>query len=189
MNKKWFDQQIFQELKKKIGESRAKFTNPLNKDEDRIKPTEEYSEVESDSSEDRKVSRKSKKIKKQMGKVSEMHGLEEEENREKRPEDYDFDDLAENLALAKKMMRKKQREAIIDSTYNRFSFNDEDTKLPSWFLDEEKKHNVINLPITKEEVQVVKERMMAINSRQPKKVLEAKWRKKMKLTRKLQKAK
>ena len=85
--------------------------------------------------------------------------------KEKQPEDYDFDDLAENLALAKKMMRKKQRETIIDSTYNRFSFNDEDTNLPSWFLDDEKKHNIINLPITKEEVQVVKERLMAINSR------------------------
>ena len=97
--------------------------------------------------------------------------------------------MAENLALAKKMIRTKHREVIINSTYNRYSYNDEDTNLPSWFLDDEKKHNVMNLPITKEEVQVVKERLMAINSRQPKKVLEAKWRKKIKLTRKLQKAK
>ncbi len=87
------------------------------------------------------------------------------------------------------MIRKKHREKIIDSTYNRYSYNDEDSSLPSWFLDDEKKHNVLNLPITKEEVQIVKERLMAINSRQPKKVLEAKWRKKIKLTRKLQKAK
>ncbi len=113
----------------------------------------------------------------------------EEVQKQKQAEDYDFDDLAENLALAKKMIRTKHREVIINSTYNRYSYNDEDTNLPSWFLDDEKKHNVMNLPITKEEVQVVKERLMAINSRQPKKVLEAKWRKKIKLTRKLQKAK
>jgi AdoMet-dependent rRNA methyltransferase SPB1 len=50
------------------------------------------------------------------------------------------------------MIRKKHREKIIDSTYNRYSYNDEDTSLPSWFLDDEKKHNILNLPITKEEV-------------------------------------
>ena len=47
------------------------------------------------------------------------------------------------------MLRKKNRENIIESSYNRYSYNDEDVNLPSWFLDDEKKHNVINLPITK----------------------------------------
>ena len=108
--------------------------------------------------------------------------------KERQPEDYDLDELAENLALAKKMIRKKHRDNIIDSTYNRFSYDDDEVDLPKWFLEDEKQSNIINMPISKEEVQVQKERLMAINSRMPKKVLEAKWRKKIKLARKLKKA-
>lgn len=39
---------------------------------------------------------------------------------QKRLEDYDIDDLATNLVLAKKMLRKKTREQIIENSYNRF---------------------------------------------------------------------
>jgi AdoMet-dependent rRNA methyltransferase SPB1 len=39
-------------------------------------------------------------------------------------EDYDVDSLAETLALAKKMLRKRTRDEIIESTYNRFSVED-----------------------------------------------------------------
>lgn len=45
------------------------------------------------------------------------------------------------------------------------------------------------MPITKEEYQREKGRLAAINARAPKKVLEAKIRKKMKLNRKLKKVK
>ena len=68
----------------------------------------------------------------------------------KNMEDYDIESLAETLAIAKKMLRVRQREDIIDGSYSRFSFEDHED-LPNWFTDDEKKHNYKSLPITKEE--------------------------------------
>ncbi len=54
----------------------------------------------------------------------------------KRFEDYSADDLALNLALAKKMLRKKDRDEIIEESYNRYTVpSDEDA--PAWFKEEE----------------------------------------------------
>lgn len=37
------------------------------------------------------------------------------------------------------MLRKKDREAIIESSYSRYAIDEEDEEnLPSWFLEEEK---------------------------------------------------
>jgi len=44
--------------------------------------------------------------------------------------------LAGTLALAKKMLRKKDSEQIIDSTYNKYNFP-EDEVLPEWFVSDE----------------------------------------------------
>lgn len=63
---------------------------------------------------------------------------------------------AEILAYAKKMLKKKNRESILDDAYNRYTFNDED--MPRWFADDEKKHNRPEKPITKEEVEAMKVR-------------------------------
>ena len=49
-------------------------------------------------------------------------------------EDYDPDNLATNLVLAKKMLRKRNRESIIDSTYNKYAYNSEDEELPDWYI-------------------------------------------------------
>lgn len=66
-------------------------------------------------------------------------------------EDYDIDTLAETLCLAKKMLRKRAREEIIDSTFSRYAHEDHDD-LPNWFTDDEKKHNFKHLPVTKEAI-------------------------------------
>jgi len=39
-------------------------------------------------------------------------------------EDYNIESLAETLAIAKKMLRKRNQEDIIDSTYNRYATED-----------------------------------------------------------------
>jgi|JI6StandDraft_1071083.scaffolds.fasta_scaffold01793_14 AdoMet-dependent rRNA methyltransferase SPB1 len=104
----------------------------------------------------------------------------------KKMEDYDIDSLAETLAVAKKMLRNRTREEILDASYSRYTFEDHD-ELPSWFTDDEKKHNYKSMPITKEEYLREKNRLLAINARAPKKVLEAKIRKRMKLNRKMKK--
>lgn len=57
---------------------------------------------------------------------------------EKKLEDYNIDELATNLALAKKIIKKNIREKIVDKSFNRLSaLIDHDEELPEWFKDDE----------------------------------------------------
>ena len=49
-------------------------------------------------------------------------------------EDFDPEELAENLVLGKKMLRQRSREQIINATYNKYAFDDQDDQLPEWYL-------------------------------------------------------
>ncbi|KAF8013541.1 hypothetical protein BT93_I1398 [Corymbia citriodora subsp. variegata] len=100
-------------------------------------------------------------------------------------EDEDIDTKAEILACAKKMLRKKQREQILDDAYNKYMFDDEG--LPEWFLDEERRHRQPIKPVTKEEIAAMKAQFKEIDARPAKKVAEAKARKKRTAMRKLDK--
>lgn len=100
-------------------------------------------------------------------------------------EDEDVDTKAEILACAKKMLRKKQREQILDDAYNKYMFDDEG--LPRWFLEEEKRHCQPIKPVTKEEIDAMRAQFKEINARPAKKVAEAKARKKRVAMRKLEK--
>ncbi|KAG6494039.1 hypothetical protein ZIOFF_049057 [Zingiber officinale] len=103
-------------------------------------------------------------------------------------ESDDMDDYtkAEILAYAKKMLRKKQREQILDDAYNRYMFDD--VGLPKWFEDEEKRHCQPIKPITREEVAAMRAQFREIDARPAKKVAEAKARKKRAAMKKLEKA-
>ncbi|GAB4837893.1 hypothetical protein Ancab_027418 [Ancistrocladus abbreviatus] len=100
-------------------------------------------------------------------------------------DEEDIDTKAEILAYAKKMLRKKQREQIIDDGYNKYMFDDEG--LPKWFMDEEKRHRQPIKPVSKEEIAAMKAQFKEINARPVKKVAEAKARKKRAAFRKLEK--
>ncbi|KAF3450028.1 hypothetical protein FNV43_RR06107 [Rhamnella rubrinervis] len=89
-------------------------------------------------------------------------------------EDEDVDSKAEILACAKKLLRKKQREQILDDGY-KYMFDDEG---PKWFQEEEKKHRQPIKPVTKEEIAAVRAQFKEIDARPAKKVAEAKARKK-----------
>lgn len=101
--------------------------------------------------------------------------------------DDELDDYkkAEILACAKKMLRKKEREQMLDDAYNKYMFHDEG--LPKWFLEEEKRHRQPIKPITKEEVAAMKAQFKEIDARPAKKVAEAKARKKRIAMKKLEK--
>lgn len=104
-------------------------------------------------------------------------------------DESDVDDVetrAEILACAKKMLRKKQREEILDDAYNKYMFHD-DAGLPQWFLDEEKRHRQPMKPVTKEEIAAMRAQFKEIDARPAKKVAEAKARKKRAAHRKLEK--
>ncbi|PWZ17120.1 hypothetical protein Zm00014a_015892 [Zea mays] len=100
----------------------------------------------------------------------------------------DIDDYrkAEVLAYAKKMLRKKQREQILDDAYNKHMFDDEG--LPNWFVEDEKRHRQPMKPVTREEVAAMRAQFKEIDARPSKKVAEAKARKKRVAMKKLDKA-
>ncbi|KAK6240918.1 Ribosomal RNA methyltransferase [Theobroma cacao] len=100
-------------------------------------------------------------------------------------EDEDVDTKAEILACAKKMLRKKQREQILDDAYNKYMFDYEG--LPKWFLEEERRHHQPIKPVTKEEIAAMRAQFKEINARPAKKVAEAKARKKRVAMKKLEK--
>ncbi|KAA0045562.1 hypothetical protein IC582_025161 [Cucumis melo] len=100
-------------------------------------------------------------------------------------DDEDPDTRAEILACAKKMLRKKQREQILDDSYNKYMFDD--AGLPKWFLDEERRHRQPIKPVTKEEVAAIRAQFKEIDARPAKKVAEAKARKKRVAMKKLEK--
>ncbi|KAI3448025.1 hypothetical protein Pfo_004690 [Paulownia fortunei] len=99
--------------------------------------------------------------------------------------DDDIETKAEILACAKKMLTKKQREEMLDDAYNKYMFHDEG--LPTWFVDEEKRHCQPIKPVTKEEIAAMRAQFKEINARPAKKVAEAKARKKRSALRKLEK--
>ncbi|KRX83195.1 pre-rRNA processing protein FTSJ3 [Trichinella sp. T6] len=94
----------------------------------------------------------------------------------------------EGLALAQMWIHStKTRRNLIDAGFNRFVNND--TNLPAWFTEDEKKHYHPNLPITKEAVEEFKRRQREINARPIKKIAEAKARKRRKALKRMEKAK
>jgi len=90
----------------------------------------------------------------------------------------DPEERARLLALGTEMLSKKKRDEILDNSFNRYAFNDDN--LPAWFADDVRKHSLVQLPVTKDKVDMYRERFQAIDARPIKKVLEAKARKRRK---------
>ncbi|XP_057516940.1 uncharacterized protein LOC130798092 [Amaranthus tricolor] len=101
-------------------------------------------------------------------------------------EGYDTDTKCEVLALAKKMLKKRKREELLDDGYNKRTFDDQHL-LPMWFVEDERRHNHPLKPVTKEEIAAERARFKEINARPAKKVAEAKARKKRVAMRNLEK--
>ncbi|UKJ89986.1 FtsJ cell division protein [Theileria orientalis] len=87
----------------------------------------------------------------------------------------DPDAIAQVQALGSLMINKKTRMELIDGAYNKKTFMDEN--LPTWFLDDENKHNKRQYPVTKELMKKYKAKLLEVKNRPIKKVLEAKQRK------------
>ncbi|KAJ6819584.1 putative rRNA methyltransferase [Iris pallida] len=102
-------------------------------------------------------------------------------------EEEDDDTKAEILAYAKKMLRKRKREEILDDGYNKYTFDDDTRVLPAWFVEEEKKHSQPMKPVTREEIAAMKAQFREIDARPAKKVAQAKARKKRIAMKKLEK--
>lgn len=93
------------------------------------------------------------------------------------------DTKAEILALAKKMLRRKDKNDIIEAAYNRYAFHDEG--LPKWFEDDERKFMRPAPHISGAEYAEARAELKAIDARPIKKVAEAKARKRKRLMNRL----
>lgn len=113
-------------------------------------------------------------------------GESDEEDSRKRKQINEYSLItAEAMTLAQSLVNKKATKSdLIDQGFTKQAFNEKDG-LPAWFLEDETQHNVPNLPITKEAVQVIRDRMKALDARPIKKIAEAKARKKYKAAQKL----
>ncbi len=103
--------------------------------------------------------------------------------------DASYDDIgdAQIMALGYHMLEKRVKSDLMDNSYNRYAFNDQD--LPDWFAVDEEQHNKPLLPITKAAVEKMKQRMRLVNSRPIAKIAEAKARKRHRFTAKVDKIK
>ncbi|KAA1100444.1 AdoMet-dependent rRNA methyltransferase spb1 [Puccinia graminis f. sp. tritici] len=84
--------------------------------------------------------------------------------------------------------RKKTKDQLVDSGFKRDAFFDDKNELPTWFLDDEMRHFREHVPVTKEAVKILRDKMRALNARPIKKIAEAKGRKKLRTLRRLEKA-
>ena len=101
---------------------------------------------------------------------------------------YDANDRATTLALGTLMLRQSRKKALLDSSYNRYSWNDS-KDLPSWFLDDEMKHNKPQLPVPSALIDQIKGKFNLTGTKEIKKVAEARARKRKRAMNKLKAAK
>ncbi|XP_061875450.1 pre-rRNA 2'-O-ribose RNA methyltransferase FTSJ3-like [Colius striatus] len=97
---------------------------------------------------------------------------------------------AEGLALGSVIATSsKAKRDLVDDSFNRYSFNEEEGELPEWFWREEQQHRRRQLPVDKQTVEAYRQRWRHINARPIKKVAEAKARKKKRMLRKMEQMK
>jgi AdoMet-dependent rRNA methyltransferase SPB1 len=100
---------------------------------------------------------------------------------------YDPDTHAELLALGAKMRSHSSAKALVDASYNRYAFDD--VGMPAWFEADEARHFKPQLPVTKAEVDAIRERFREIAARPVARVAEARARKRLRVDKKLAKIK
>ncbi|KAJ3214656.1 AdoMet-dependent rRNA methyltransferase spb1 [Clydaea vesicula] len=177
--KKFFDNPVFNSmktdnLKRKKKENVAPNGGNFDKEMEICSSSEDEEDKEI-----RKLNRKKRKT-----------GLEEVDEQEveyvpaeseQNPEDFSDDEFliktARDYTIAQKLIHPSGKRDLIDDAFNRYSFNDEEGSLPEWFIADESRHKKIHIPVTKEAVQTMKDRLRELNDRPIKKIAEAKFRK------------
>lgn len=83
-------------------------------------------------------------------------------------------------------LKREDPDDLVDDSFNRYALTEDETSLPKWYLDDERKHNIPQKPITKEAVELLKQKMKSITGKPIKKELEYKMRKRARLSKKLE---
>ncbi|SOV24579.1 large subunit rRNA methyltransferase, putative [Plasmodium sp. DRC-Itaito] len=99
----------------------------------------------------------------------------------------DEDELAFIKCIGEKLIHKKSRMDLIDDSFNRYSYMEDEANLPDWFLEEEKKYRRPVIPIDKKILDQYKGKINKITKMPIKKVIEAKMRNKKREITKMKK--
>ena len=143
---------------------------------------------------DQDSAKKAKKMKKRLDKLRGVTGEEDDGGFEtvaaaaNQQLSSDDEATATTLAIAHRMLDKKNRTDILNNSYNRYSIDViEQRHLPAWFKQEEQLHMTAQLPVTKTEITEYKKRLLAINAKPIKKIAEARARNRVKAERRWEK--
>ncbi|CRH00815.1 large subunit rRNA methyltransferase, putative [Plasmodium relictum] len=99
----------------------------------------------------------------------------------------DEDELAFIRCIGEKLIHKKSRMDLIDDSFNRNSYLEDEDTLPDWFVEEEKKFRKPVIPIDKKILDQYKSKINKITRMPIKKVIEAKMRNKKREIAKMKK--
>ncbi|CRG93899.1 large subunit rRNA methyltransferase, putative [Plasmodium gallinaceum] len=99
----------------------------------------------------------------------------------------DEDELAFIRCIGEKLIHKKSRMDLIDESFNRNSYLEDEDTLPEWFLEEEKKFRKPVISIDKKILDQYKSKINKITRMPIKKVIEAKMRNKKREIAKMKK--
>ena len=168
----WFDREAFDGI--------------LDNDEDveEDDAEEDVEEEEDESDEETYRGKKAEKVKEKAGFEVVPAQAEKKKKRKTSPL------TPEELALGQEMIHSKKRKRdLLDSGWNRYMFNEKDEDLPDWFVAEERVHMRPHLDLDRKTVENYRQRQKDLNVKSIKKVVEAKARKKKRMTKKLDKAK
>lgn len=149
--------------------------------------TEDSSDSDSDSSDDEGHI---KTLKKNLGKRTNEETDDFEvvpvERPVKRSRVLDPEGLAIGTIIA---TSKKASRDLIDHSFNKRAFNDDEDELPDWFISEERKHRNVQVPVDRQTMEEYRQRQRELNARPIKKVAEAKARKRRRMLKKMEQAK
>jgi AdoMet-dependent rRNA methyltransferase SPB1 len=160
---------------------------------------------ESDSFDERKVvTRKSRRELEREKKRADMLGLKSdkaEDNKtfeivpiDETESDTDSDKggqdaQLEALAYARALVNgRRRRDELEDNAFNRRAFADTE-KAPDWFVDDERAHMKVSLPLTREDLIAVRQQEIALNARPIKRLVEARMRKQRRANRRMERMK
>lgn len=115
-----------------------------------------------------------------------VFGNEEEEEVDEETRKILLTSEGMNYATKLAKDRKKSKQDLIDQSFNRFAFGDDRKSLPSWFLEDENRHNRPEQPLTKEAALALKQKLDQLEAAPNRKEMEAKSRNKRRAMKRLE---